>query len=187
VLGGVGQSGRRCFLSVRYLFGCAGAIALISLDVSAQTFTELKSSQLPDRAVLTESVQRIKIRDEDSRYLTFVELENENAYRSVMDCKDWRTRRYTINRPRPFDQPSYFYENNASLNHIQLQSEYCPRILELSLSNIDYERSMRLQVWKDRSLLPKEYFLKCPQKDASQWACIDFREEWKDFRWDPKP
>lgn len=163
-----------------------GAISVLPIVAKGQSFEELKSSSFPDRAIIKESVARIKIRDEEYRYITFIELDREEAYRSVMDCKDWRTRRFSVNRPRPYNQPSAFYENSATLNHIQIQAIYCPQMNQLPLSSIDYDKGMRSQVWKDRSLLPAEYFLKCPQKDAEVWACIDFRDEWKEQRWDPK-
>jgi len=171
---------------VRRLLATLFVFLPLPLHANNNIFEDLKSAIYPERAIAANSVTRIKIRDEESRYITFVEIEQEEVYRSVMDCKDWRTRRFSVNRPRPYNQPSFYYENNASINHIQIQAKYCAQITSLPLSNIDYEKGMREQVWKDRSLVPAEYFLKCPQKDAGQWACIDYREEWKQQRWDPR-
>jgi len=175
------------FYRVRFLLVASCMLSLLPRLASAQQFSEFKKAEIPERGIVKESVARIKIRDEENRYITFVEVEREEVYRSVMDCNEWRTRRYTVNGGRPYDQPKFFYENIASLNHIRAQAEYCQETSKLPLANIDYEKGMRSQVWKDRGLLPQEYFLKCPQKDANWWACIDYRDEWEGHRWDPRP
>ena len=74
-----------------------------------------------------------------------------------------------------------------SRNLILIQAQYCPQIADLPLLGIDYEKGMRKQVYQDRSLIPAEYFLKCPRKDARQWPCIDHRDAWDEQRWDPRP
>ena len=142
---------------------------------------------VPERGVFSETVGRIRIRDEDSRYITFVEVEGEEVYRTVMDCQDWRSRRYTVSRARPYDANWAFQENQRSRNLILIQAQYCPQIADLPLLGIDYEKGMRKQVYQDRSLIPAEYFLKCPRKDARQWPCIDHRDAWDEQRWDPRP
>jgi len=181
------QDAQTCFCRVRLPLVASCLLSLMPQPATAQQFTEFKKEGIPERGIIKESVARIKIRDEENKYITFVEVDKEEVYRSVMDCNEWRTRRFTVNRPRPYDHPNVFHENNASLNHIQAQAEYCREISRLPLSSIDYERGMREQVWKDRSLLPQEYFLKCPKKDANWWACIDYRGEWEGNRWDPRP
>ena len=181
------QDALPCSCRVNALIVATCLIALIPLMAEAQQFSELKKANIPERGIIKESVTRIKIREEVNRYITFVEIDREEVFRSVMDCNEWRTRRFSVNSGRPYDQPGYFYENNSRLNHILVQTEYCPEVPRLPLSSIDYENGMRSQVWKDRNLLPQEYFLKCPKKDAYWWPCIDYRDEWEGNRWDPSP
>lgn len=165
----------------------AGLLTLFAgIPAFAEGASPLAGLNMPERGVFPQTVGRLRIRDEDSRYISFVEVEGEEVYRTVMDCHDWRSRRYSVNRARPYDANSYFQENQRSRNLILIQAQYCPQIAQLPILRIDYDKGMRKQVYQDRSLVPAEYFLKCPLKDAQQWPCIDHRDAWDEQRWDPR-
>ena len=162
--------------------------AFIAQPAIAQVVIPLEElSRLPERGIFPETIGRIQIRDEKSRYITFVEVEGEEVYRTVMDCQDWRSRRFTVSRARPYDANWAFQENQRSKNLITIQASYCSDIDALPMLDINYEKDMRKQVYKDRSLVPAEYFLKCPRKDSRQWPCIDHRDTWEEQEWNPLP
>lgn len=148
-------------------------LMLNSESAKAQIFfSDLSHKKFPERAIARESVQRIKRGSNQKDFITFIELERENAFRSVMDCNKLKTRRFSLNGNTLINIPGEFINNNRNLNHMIVASEFCPMRHNLAMSRINYT-SMSSQIAKDRLLLDREYFAKCPSYDVAPLACVN--------------
>ena len=142
-------------------------------------FSDLSHKKFPERAIARESVQRIKRGSNQKDFITFIELERENAFRSVMDCNKLKTRRFSLNGNTLIDIHDKFIDNNRNLSHIIVASEFCPMRHNLAMSRIVYT-SMRSQIIKDRLLLDGKYFANCPSHDVVSLACANHAPQDKD-------
>ena len=179
------------------------SLLLLASPASSQQIVEIDNiARLPARGVFPQTLGRLDVNDDQSRYITFVEVNDGLVFMTIMDCESWRSRRFNVNERYGTHVVKHWLNNSDALwafnslgdshNLIAIQAKYCPLRSDLPLINIGYDpkssiESLRVQIYKDRSLVPAEYFRFCPSKDAVKFPCLDNRDAWKEQRWDPLP
>ena len=155
-------------------------------------------ARLPARGVFPQTLGRLDVNDDQSRYITFVEVNDGLVFRTIMDCESWRSRRFNVNERYGTHVVKHWLNNSDALwafnslggshNLIAIQAKYCPLRSDLPLIDIGYKpksstESLRVQIYKDRSWFRRVLSLLSP-KDAVKFPCLDNRDAWKEQRWD---